>query len=101
KTGIIDEFLNLKPVDKNYIIRKYTSIKKTQYQEIISGTEKNDLMTFCKKIAFVVCSVREKSKVLWQNLAKRIFVFISLHRQTATNFKNRYYGLERLQTGII
>lgn len=50
ETGIVDEILELKPTDRDYIRKKYSSIKKKQYQVIISGTEKSNLMTFCKKM---------------------------------------------------
>lgn len=53
ETGIIDEILELKPADRDYIRRKYSFIKKKQYQEIICGTEKSNLMTFCKKMRTV------------------------------------------------
>lgn len=53
EAGIVDEILGLKPADRDYIRRKYSSIKKKQYQGIISGTEKSDLLTFCKKMRAV------------------------------------------------
>lgn len=49
-TGVVDEILELRPADRNYIKRKYSSIKKEQYQRIVMGTEKSDLMTFCRKM---------------------------------------------------
>ena len=51
--GIVDEIIKLKPADRYYIKRKYSSIKRKQYQEIISGTDKSDLMTFCKKMRMI------------------------------------------------
>ncbi len=50
ETGIVDKIMELRPADKNYLRMRYSVIKRKQYQEMIRGTEKNDLMSFCKRM---------------------------------------------------
>ncbi len=48
--GVVDEISELRPTDRNYIRRKYALIKKEQYKKMVIGTEKSDLITFCRKM---------------------------------------------------
>ena len=45
-----DEIARLSFSDRNYIKRKYSVFKKQQYNKIIPGAEKSDLMAFCRKM---------------------------------------------------
>lgn len=50
ETGIIDEIMGLRFSDRQYIRKKFSAIKKDQYNELINRNEDTDMIKFCRSL---------------------------------------------------
>lgn len=99
--GIIDKILNLRQADRDYVRKKYSSIKGKKYYEIIKGKENSQLSDFCKKMKTIQTdeidnyySMIEQDQEMYATL-KGIIEFMAKNGGKLPNKKSKD-NLERL-----